>query len=306
MEREVRWERMFVDQLESAFAECPVLYFAYGLCEPHGPQNALGLDGLKAHAIACRAARAHGGIVAPLDMWHVHDYGSFAAWAREAVGEPPRKWMTAVPPLHHFKGVCYHIRTADSLGAKAAIFLTGHYGRNWKDLKALAEKAQPLCGTRLYGLPDFEANHRGFFPGNPPPGDPLENKHGGDHAGKVETSLLSALEPACSDFTRLPPEGAPGPHFAMGPDARQADRRIGDRMADDEAAFLGRLAAGLVAEYDRLRPEHRFTTYAAVDAFWKAEVLDCPDRWECMRPGGDEPVPPDSVWSANRGYDPGH
>ena len=42
--REVRWERMFPDQLERAFAECPVVYFPYGLCEPHGPHNTLGLD----------------------------------------------------------------------------------------------------------------------------------------------------------------------------------------------------------------------------------------------------------------------
>ena len=53
MKREVRWERMFPDELEAAFDECPVVYFCYGLCEPHGPQNAVGLDALKAHAIAC-------------------------------------------------------------------------------------------------------------------------------------------------------------------------------------------------------------------------------------------------------------
>ena len=58
--REVRWERMFPDELEQAFAACPVVYFAYGLCEPHGPQNAVGLDALKAHAIARAAAHAHG------------------------------------------------------------------------------------------------------------------------------------------------------------------------------------------------------------------------------------------------------
>jgi hypothetical protein len=44
MPREVRWERMFPDELEAAFAACPVVYFAQGLCEPHGPQCAIGLD----------------------------------------------------------------------------------------------------------------------------------------------------------------------------------------------------------------------------------------------------------------------
>ena len=114
MEREVRWERMFPDQLEAAFAETPVLYIPYGLCEPHGPQNTLGLDALKAHAICCRAARADGGIVAPPDYWHIHEVGHYAAWARREVGEVARNWLTAVPPWIHFKNVCYHVRAADA------------------------------------------------------------------------------------------------------------------------------------------------------------------------------------------------
>ena len=32
--REVRWERMFPDELEAAFEDCPVVYLPYGLCEP--------------------------------------------------------------------------------------------------------------------------------------------------------------------------------------------------------------------------------------------------------------------------------
>ena len=72
MEKEVRWERMFPDQLEAAFNDCPAVYFTYGLCEPHGPQNTVGLDTLKAHAIACRAAQTRGGIVAPPDYWYIH------------------------------------------------------------------------------------------------------------------------------------------------------------------------------------------------------------------------------------------
>ena len=37
--REVRWERMFPDELEAAFAACPMAYLAYGLCEPHGDRK---------------------------------------------------------------------------------------------------------------------------------------------------------------------------------------------------------------------------------------------------------------------------
>jgi creatinine amidohydrolase len=89
---------MFPDQLEKAFDECPVIYFTYGLCEPHGPQNVLGLDALKAHGIACMTARKYGGIVAPPDFWHVHDIAGCALWGKDAIGEVKHKWLTAIPP----------------------------------------------------------------------------------------------------------------------------------------------------------------------------------------------------------------
>jgi len=144
--RQVQWERMFRDELEAAFAACPVVYFAYGLCEPHGPHNAVGLDALKAHGICCRAARRHGGIVAPVDYWHIHEIGVYSAWAARNVGEVERSWMTCLPPWQHFKNVCYHIRQADAMGFHAAILLTGHYGANWLDLKTVIEIMQPHVG----------------------------------------------------------------------------------------------------------------------------------------------------------------
>ena len=146
---EVRWERMFPDQLERRFAEWPVLYQTYGLCEPHGPHNALGLDALKAHGIACLAARRHGGIVAPPDYGHIHEIGDYAIWATGTIGEVERDWLTAVPPWHHFKTVCWHLRIADRIGFKAVILLTGHYGVNYLDLKTLVGLVQPFVGARL-------------------------------------------------------------------------------------------------------------------------------------------------------------
>src|SRR5579864_7160933 len=107
MAREVRWERMFPDELEAAFAACPVLYLPHGIC--------------------VRAAREYGGIVAPADYWHIHEIGGYAAWAAKAVGEVQRTWMSAMPPWQHFRNVLYHIRQADVLGFKATILFTGHY-----------------------------------------------------------------------------------------------------------------------------------------------------------------------------------
>ena len=144
--KNVQWELMFPDELEQAFLEMPVVYFTYGLCEPHGPQNALGLDELKAHAIAVRAAQQHGGIVAPPDYWHIHEIGGYAIWADAEVGRPPRAWLTAMPPWQHFKNICYHIRSADALGFQAAILLTGHYGPNYEDSACAGAPGAALRG----------------------------------------------------------------------------------------------------------------------------------------------------------------
>lgn len=292
--REVRWERMFPDELERAFTERPIVWFAYGLCEPHGPHNALGLDALKAHGIACRAAREHGGIVAPPDFWHVHELAGYAVWARDAVGEVGRTWLTSVPPWVHFRNVCYHVRAAEALRAHAAIFLTGHYGPNWKDLKTVLELAQPHVGTRLCGLPDFEANTPGFD---------RDGKSGGDHAGKVETSLMMALDAACTDLTRMPAEAeaaSRGLHpWAMGRDAYRADRRTGERMVEDEVAYLGARARELLADYDRLTPEHRFTSFDTVERFWASTIAPRVKDFACMAPdfaAQGRTVPEGSVW----------
>jgi creatinine amidohydrolase len=283
---------MFPDELEQAFAACPVVWLSYGLCEPHGPQNAVGLDALKAHGLACAAAREHGGIVAPPDYWHIHELGGYGSWAAANVGEVQRSWLTSMPPGQHFKNLCYHLRTADVLGFHAAILITGHYGPNWQDLKTLLELAQPRVGTRLYGLPDFEANLPGFA------GD---GKSTGDHAGRVETSLLWALEPACVDVSRFPPVEEPGPHFAMGWNARESDRRIGERMVADEVRWLGEKARELLAEYDRLRPKHSLRTFADVEDLWESTIRPRVPEFRSMQQEmeGHVPPAPDSVWAAN-------
>ena len=289
---EVRWERMFPDQLEAAFAARPVVYFAYGLCEPHGPQNTVGLDALKAHGIACAVAREYGGIVAPPDYWHCHEIGGFGVWAAKEVGEVARTWLTAVPPWVHFKNVCYQIRAADELGFHAAILLTGHYGPNWQDLKTLVELIQPYVSVRLFGLPDFEANQPGFD---------VVTGGSGDHAGRVETSLLWAVEPSCVDVSRFPRSDAPGPHFAMGRDAPQANRQTGERMLADEVSWLGAKSQELLAAYDRDRPTAHLRTFDDVEKFWDSQVRPRMKDFQSMQPvfGDGQPPPEGSRWRPN-------
>lgn len=290
--REVRWERMFPDQLEAAFTDCPLVWFTYGLCEPHGPHNAVGLDSLKAHAIACAAARTHGGIVAPPDYWHIHEIGGYALWSERAVGQPERSWLTCVPPWQHFKNILYQIRQADTLGFHGALLITGHYGPNWKDLKTLIDLVQPYVGTRLYGLPDFEANQPGFA------GD---GNSGGDHAGRVETSLLWAAHPECVDITRLPDPDDEGPHFAMGKNARESDRRVGERMINDEVVWLGEKAKTLLEAYQAERPTVKLRTFEQVERLWADVVAPRFSDFETMQNSWNEGqgLPESSVWHPN-------
>ena len=284
---EVRWERMFPHELEAAFEACPAVYFPYGLCEPHGPQNVLGLDGLKAHGLAVRTAKRHGGIVAPADFWHVHELGGYAIWAEREIGEA-RPWLTAVPPWVHFKNICYHVRAAEVLGFHAAILLTGHYGPNYLDLRTLVGWLQPLTRMRLYGLPDFEANP-GF------PGDGAD----GDHAGKVETSQLWTLEPGCVDPSRLGP-ALPGERFAQGADAALADRAAGRKMIAGQVAWLGAKMRELLAAYDPQRPS-RLRTFDDVEDFWEQTVRPALADFKSMQPTWYEKAAPDvgSRWREN-------
>jgi len=258
------------------------------------PANLLQLaTALGRHAVACAAAREHGGIVAPPDYWHIHELGGYAVWAAASVGEV-RPWLTAVPPWQHFKNVAYHVRAADALGFHAAIFLTGHYGPNWKDLKTLLNLLQPHVATRLYGLPDFECNQPGFD------GD---GKATGDHAGKVETSLLWAVEPDCVDFSRLPEPGATSPtghHFAMGANAREANRQVGERMVADEVRWLGEKARELLAAYQAPKADRRPLTFGDVERIWEEEVRPRLPEFETMKPRwGDQEPQEGSRWRAN-------
>jgi creatinine amidohydrolase len=157
---------------------------------------------------------------------------------------------------------------------------------------------QPHVGARLYGLPDFEANRPGFA---------SDGKSGGDHAGRVETSLLWALEPDAVDLSRLPAPDDAGQHFAMGPDAYEANRRIGERMVADEVRWLTAKVRELLDAYATAKPQHRLRTFEEVEALWERVVrpqlkhfLSMQQTWQDPETGKDRPpVPSTSVWFDN-------
>lgn len=289
--REVRWDRMFRDELDAAFQACPLAYFPYGLCEPHGPGITLGMDALNAHGTCVRAARAYGGIVAPPWYWHIAEMGGDAIWCRDTIGEVERSWFTSFPPWMFLKSACYHVRTAEHMGFHAAVFLTGHGGPFLHDFHRMLEMLQPLVGTRLVLLDVWETNPTGFGDGLPEDG----------HAGKVEFSRLWALEPDCVDFSRLPPAKT-GHDFAMAADAIKANRRVGEQMIARSVARLGEVGAALLEEYNQVKPQHTFIRFEQVEAFWDEKIRPVFHTFESMQEKMSEnqqPIEPGSVWYPN-------
>ncbi len=285
--REIRWERMFPDELEEAFQECPIVYLPYGLCEPHGPQNTLGMDALRAHGISCLAAHEYGGIVAPPEYWHIHEQGGYGAWAYRRVGEA-RPWLTAIPAWMFLKNMCYHVRAVDALGFHGAILFSGHAGPHSKDVLTLLEILQPHFAVRLCIIIGSGAAKSRFD----------DDKGMGGHAGRGETSFLWAVEPACVDLSRLPAQDEPGPHFAMGDCAPESDRRVGELMVADLAQQLGVKAKELLKDYAELQPKHNPLTFDGVEEIWEQEIRPRLKDFASMQDGEESP-PEDSRWYAN-------
>jgi creatinine amidohydrolase len=294
MTRNVRWELMFPDELNAALAEKPVVYLTYGLCEPHGPYNAVGLDALKVHRLACRAAEAHGGIVAPPFYWHVSEFGIEAKWAHDTIGDF-NPWLTDVPPWVLYRMFLYHLRAAAARGFKAAIVMSGHapYGDDLRRVSDIFARHSPI---QIWAGQDAEAvDHP---------------THGGGHAGQYETSMLWALCPDLVDLSRLErnDDGSLSRTFATGPDADRSSRRLGEQLVAERVDWLGRKADALIAAWRAPAiPAARTPgnplgapTFEETERIWRDEIRPALRDFPTFRDlPPEERVAPDSPWAPN-------
>jgi len=229
----VQWQEMFPDELAEARDRFPLCYMPYGLCEPHGPQNAIGLDGLKAHALCVRAAREHGGVVAPPVFWHMAEGSPVNRRFMERVNVAyAESFLTCIPSELFLKTFLYQIRSVIQRGFRSFIAVTGHYGGIEEDMRDVAAAFYRHCGAPHWVIADHQCMYHKDF--------------AGDHAGKCETSQLWALRPELVDISRLPEEdGWTG--FASSSKARVASRRTGEHIVASQVASLGDAARRLVA-----------------------------------------------------------
>lgn len=261
--KKVRWEEMFPDELYQKIQDEPVCYLAYGLAEPHGPYNALGLDWLKAHTLVEHTAQRHGGVVAPPFAWHIqecpefHDDGKGHGWLPSVGVRQPL--CSSIPSDLFYRMVFHQIRDIDARGFHAAILVTGHYGGPEKTLRLICDyyTRRTESPLRIFAIADWESIQYEDFRG--------------DHAGICETSQLMALYPSLVDLNRRIVPDDLGTKYAAGIDFENAElmpsRELGERIVESQIEELGRIAHQLLDSYDA-KPKWKAPSQRDVDDIW--------------------------------------
>jgi creatinine amidohydrolase len=251
----VRWEEMLPDELLDAISKDGVCYCAYGLAEPHGPYNALGLDWLKAKGIVELAAVMHGGVVAPPFAWHVHDRPFFPWLESQGIKQT---LCGAIPGDLWLRTVLHQIRSIDARGFKVGILITGHYGGLQNDLKLLCDYYTRKTGSplKLFAAADHELiGYEGY---------------GGDHAGLTETSQLLALRPDLVDLSRKKEGWKSGGWAGMQfptDDGRSPSAEVGEKIVTSQVVQLGHIQKDLLNRHSA-KPGWQAPTMTDVDALW--------------------------------------
>ena len=258
MHRETRYERLRPRQIVAARQACPVAYLPLGTLEWHGLHNPVGLDTLKAHALAVRCAEAGGGLVFP-PLWfgesRVEGLMEANAADREqiaaAMGLPPGSLaaesfrFTAQEQAETYGRLLLHaLCELRSLGFRVLVLAAGHY--------PLLDHARAACS--LFHQMRW-AGRRADVVAWAFTGYELVRERwpeAGDHAGYWETSLLLTLLPELVDLDELPADPqAPlvGVHSA--------------RPVREATAEFGEQAVGLIVERVTAQVRNRLLDPAA-------------------------------------------
>ncbi len=203
-----RLEELDPAGLEARLGETPALVLALGTIEWHSHHLPLGLDLLKAAAIAERAAERSGAVLAP-PAW----------WAAGGVAFP---YTLRLPASVTEPALGAALAGLAEMGFRAICVVNGHYGLE----NSLAVRRAALACERATVVPvaDYELL--------------TDLGAGGDHAGVFESALLWGVRP---DLVHLDLEGdLPG---IVGDDPRG---RVTAELAAEALGLAAGRAAGVL------------------------------------------------------------
>ena len=193
----VRFEEMFPWEVARAMAEAPICYLPLGVLEWHGEHNAVGLDGIKAHAICVEAARQSGGVVAPALWWGADEREDLADGSHLTGGIERGE-------RYHVPGSMFWIRP-----------------ETFRDLLLDVYEAMRRRGVRVIVVVAGHWSPRAYLPTVRAAGEEFLARHPGmkwllltdrevvpdlhypyEHAAGGETSLLLAIRPELVDLDK--------------------------------------------------------------------------------------------------------
>ena len=215
-----RLEELRPRELEARLAEQPALVMALGTIEWHSHHLPLGLDLLKAQALAERVAERTGAVLAP-PAW----------WAAGGVPQP----LQAALPAEVTEPRSPPCSKAGRDGLRGHLVVNGHYGL---ENSIAVRRAAIACSANTVPVADYELL--------------TDLGAAGDHAGLFETALLLPGRP---DLVALDQDDLPG---VIGADPRDATTELGavpsrwppsgrQRFSRGRAEACAALAAGLAA-----------------------------------------------------------
>jgi len=248
MNREVRYERLRPTQIRQAREDFPVLYLPIGTIEWHGLHNPVGLDTLKAHALAIRCAETGGGLVFP-PLWFGENREEALIEANlgnrkdicQIMGIPEENlapgYMRRSPHqqnMAYIELLVHMLNQGQSLGFEVLVIVAGHY--------PLIDHAR--AAASLFQQQRWDNRRNAAIPWVFTGYELVKDRFpaAGDHAAWWETSLLMALEDeTLVDLSTLPADqnavllgvgGNRPPHQATSEAGEQAVQLIVERVTE--------------------------------------------------------------------------
>jgi creatinine amidohydrolase len=161
------------DQLEACMST-PVAYVPWGALEWHSFHLPVGLDGITAEAIACRAADRSGGLVLPTMYLPITAL--------------PHRFSISFQTATVRAVLADLFRELERIGFRVVVVVSGHYAQGHElALIDAAEAAMATSGLRVLATPPMALVNDGYL----------------DHAGRWETAQMLATYPHLVDQRAL-------------------------------------------------------------------------------------------------------